>query len=429
MLPPSVRGTTSTRVLATAVAGLLTGLAAAPAAAAPGDPAPGWAPRPEEAHREVVVSSSGEVFVDASSEGGYKDINYLERGSAGSWVRTPDDSTHVTHLATGPGDYAVSVWHSADGDARYRLHDGTGWNDTETFYEGDVHASDMDANAAGDVSVLLRLHFDGGTLLARLPRGGEWTVQEVPGVPADIPADVVLNEQGKTTVVWAALDGETSIVRRSIVRAGSTTLSPPTTIGTLNNNEPNLSIVSDGEGRETLIGGNLLWRQPHTSRPLEYRLRTSVAARLAAGDTATRVVWPTGTTARHEVRSILFDDDVQQPQTTLWSHPRTSCTETFRTRLGIGMVPGGRSYVAIGVTRRIDSDGVCPDVTGFVTVDRADRVLNTQPLGYFAEAYTIDVAAGAAGPIAVEFKNWDDHADPIHEDQPDGRYSMLFFRR
>jgi hypothetical protein len=29
----------------------------------------------------------------------------------------------------------------------------------------------------------------------------------------------------------------------------------------------------------------------------------------------------------------------------------------------------------------------------------------------------------------VEFKNWDDHADPIDEDQPDGRYSMLFFRR
>lgn len=433
MRRPPVPPTAAVRAAAAVVAGaLLASLAAHTAAAAPGDPATGWDSRPEEAHREVAVSDTGRVVVDASSEAGYEHVNYLEVGEQGEWVRTPDTSGHLTHLAAGPEDYAVSVWHDADGPARYRVLDGADWSEPATFHDGPVHASDLVSNADGDVAVLLRLHHDGGTLLARLPRGGTWTVQEVPGVATDLPAAVALNDAGKTTVVWAAPSGVRSTVLRSVVREGSTQWSAPQTVGVVNDPAPNLSMVTDGEGRETVVGGNLLWRQPSTSKPLAYRMRTSTRAQLTAGHSATRVVWPAGVQDRYEVRSVLFDDETQRPQTTLWSHPMRECAYEFGLNslvLGVGMVPGGRTYLAVAVRRGIDTDGTCPDVARFLAVDRRDRVLGDQPLGSFTVGKELQVAAGAAGPVAVEFKNWDDDADPLGEDQPDGLYSLEFFHR
>ena len=412
---------------------LLTGLTAISAVAAPGDPVPGWAPRPEEAHREVAVSDQGRVFVSASNDPGYNQVNYLEVGYFEDWVRTPNAASPFgSHLATGPNGYAVSISYNT-----YRLYDGSAWSDRATFYEGSVGAVDMDANLAGDVSVLLRLAPDGGTVLARLPRGGEWTVQEVPGVSTDVPADVVLNEQGKTTVVWAVPSGERATILRSVVHAGRTDWSSPQTVGTVNHPEPNLSMVSDGEGRETIIGGNRLWRQPITSRPPEYRMRASIYAQMAAGDSDTRVVWPAETEDAYEVRSVMFFDEAQRPQSTLWSHtkPPDRCVVDHSglggIPVGVGMVPGGRSYVAVGIERGIETDGECPDVASLLPVGHYDRVLNEEPLGYFAENLggELQVAAGAAGPIAVEFKNWDDGADPIGGDQPDGLYSLSFHQR
>ncbi|MFD7307664.1 hypothetical protein [Promicromonospora sp. NPDC059942] len=415
---------------------LLTGLVAVPAVAAPGDPMPGWDPRPEEAHREVAVAGSGRVFVDASSEGGYKVVSYLENGYGNDWVRTENDPGTWAEIATGENGYAVDLRFSADGAARYRTHDGSTWSDAATFYDDDVHATQFAANSAGDVAVLLRLHEDGGggTVLARLAHGGQWVVQEVPGVPADVPADVALNDQGKTTLVWAAPAGETADVRRSVVRAGSTTLTPPTTVGTVNDPAPNLAIDTDGEGRETIIGGNLLWRQASTNQLPVYRLRASVHAQLVTGDSATRVVWPATTETGYAIRSVLFDDETQRPQTTLWSHtqPPSGCradSGIANVALGVGMVPGGRSYLAVGLRRDIGTDDTCPDIASLLVVDRQDQVLGEEPLGYFANGEEFQVDAGAAGPVTVEFKNWDDGADPVGEDQPDGLYSLGFFQR
>jgi hypothetical protein len=424
-----MRRTSARRTVTAVTAGLLlTGLTAVPAVAAPGDPVPGWAPRPEEAHREVAVSDRGRVFVNASSDGGYKFVDYLEVGAFEEWARTPDSgSPFGDHIATGPDHYAVTISYN-----RYRLYEGSAWTDAATFYEGSVQGVDMDANSAGDVSVLLRLAQNGGTVLARLPRGGEWTTQVVPGVSTNVPADVVLNDQGKTTVVWAAPSGERSTILRSVVHAGRTDWSRPQTVGIVNDPAPNLSMVTDGEGRETIVGGNSLWRQPVTSRPHEYRFRTSIYAKLAAGDSDTRVAWPAETEDAHEIRSVMFHDEVQRPQTTLWSYTKTRCTrnhDLYSVPFGIGMVPGGRSYVAVGLQHDIEPGTTCPDVASLLPVGHYDRVLNEEPLGYFANGEEFQVAAGAAGPIVVEFKNWDDHADPLSEDQPDGLYSMSFHQR
>jgi hypothetical protein len=425
---------------------LLAGAVAPPAAAAPGDPLPGWAPRPEEAHREVSVAPSGRVFVGASSEPGYKPISYLEHGYRDDWVRTATEAASWSGLATGADGYAVDVRTTVGGPAQYRVHDGDAWSDTSTFHDGEVLGAVMDSNSAGDVAVLLRVNDSRlpdphRTILARLPHGGEWVLQDL-GLPTDFPTDVVINEQGKTTVVWAvgiwSGDDHWSEIARVSVRAGTVSENKRQFVGTVNragqSTEINLAIDSDGTGRETIIAGNRLWRQPHTSRPHEYQMQTSVRALLATGDSTTRVVWPASTSSGYSIRSVLFDDKGRHPQRTLWSHanPTPVCRADAgldAIALGVGMVPGGRSYVAAGIERGIGSDGTCPDITSFLVVDRTGRVLAEQQLGYFAVGDEFQVAAGAAGPVVVEFKNWDDQADPISEDQPDGRYSMLFFNR
>jgi len=429
-------------VVAIAVAGaLLAGAGAPTASAAPGDPLSGWAPRPEEAHRDVSVAPSGRVFVDARAEAGYKPVSYLEQGYRDGWVRTEAQPASWSAVATGADGYAVDIRTAVDGPARYRVHDGTTWSAESTFFDGEVRAVDMDANSAGDVAVLLRQFEPQRAILARLPHGGEWVLQDL-GFPTDHPADIVINEQGKTTVVHAvgfsSPDRQWSNIVRIPVRAGTTSEGKRQLVGSVNrrgqSTHVNLSIDSDGTGRETIIAGNRLWRQPHTSRPHEYEMQTSTRALLATGESTTRVVWPAATSSGYSVRSVLFDDKGRHPQSTLWSHadPAPACRADAglgAIALGAGMVPGGRSYVAVGIERGIDSDGSCPDIASFLVVDRRDRVLAEQPLGYFAVGDEFQVAAGAAGPVVVEYKNWDDHADPISEDQPDGRYSMQFFNR
>ncbi len=414
---------------------LVAGLVAPSASAYPGDPLFSWAEKPEEAHRNVSVAGSGRVFVSASSESGYKPVSYLEHGYENDWVRTETGPASWTGLATGPGNYAVNVRFAADGPASYRVHDGDTWSDTSTFYDGTVHKAFMDSNSDGDVSVLLQLRPDGGMVLARLLRGGEWTFVELTSGPLAVAAaDVVLNEQGKTTIVWAVpFEGRSVIIRR-IVREGSTTESTTNVTITVNGTRVPLSIASDGAGRETIIAGNQLWRQPHTSKAPEYRMRTSVHALLATGESATRVVWPILTETGYAIRTVLFDDVANRRQHIVWSHrvPPARChagSGLDNLALGVGMVPGGRSYVAIAIRRGAETDGICQSNTAFLVLDRADRVLAEQSLGYFANGDELQVAAGAAGPIAVEFKNWDDHADPLSEDQPDGLYSLSFYHR
>jgi hypothetical protein len=436
-------------VVAIMAAGVLLASAVAPpASAAPGDPLPGWEPRPEEAHREVSVAPSGRVFVDANSESGSKPISYLEDGYQDDWVRTETDPASWTGLATGADGYAVNIRTTVGGPAQYRVHDGDAWGDTSTFHDGEVIGAVMDSNSVGDVAVVLRVNDPRlpdphRVVLARLPHGGEWVLQDL-RLPTDFPIDVVINEQGKTTVVWApgssAGTREYSSIIRIAVRAGTTSELKRQLVGTVDrtsgsdSTQLHLQIDSDGQGRETIIARNRVWRQPHTSRPHEFQMKIGLRGLLATGATTTRVVWPVSDQTGYSVRSVRFDDAGRHPQRTLWSHatPPAACrtgSGLGAMALGVGMVPGGRSYVAAGIERGIDTDGVCPDIASFLVVDRSDRVLAERPLGYFAVGDEFQVAAAAAGPVVVEFKNWDDHADPISEDQPDGRYSMQFLNR
>jgi len=425
-------------VAATAACTVLTGLLAGPAAAAPGDPHSEFGFMSELAHRNVAVGASGDVFVDARSEPGYLPISYLEHGYVSNWVRwdrTEAEPATWSGLAAGANGYAVNVRFSSDDEpATYRTHDGDAWGDTTDFLDIPLRDAEMDANSAGDIALLVRERDSDQSSLVVIPRVGQRHSLGLDAVPASVSADVTLNEQGKATVVWAAPSRGASTIRRIIVRERSYTPSTPQRLGTVNDPRPNVSVESDGRGRETIIAGNHLWRQPHTSRPPEHLMRTSVRALVTTGEQTTRVVWPVLTDTGYAVRSMLFDDLGQHPQTTLWSHqrPRAACRADAgldTLALGLGMAPSGRSYVAVGIRREIGTDDECANIASFLAVDRAGRVLNASPLGYFTNGEEFQVAASGAGPIAVEFKNWDDHADPISDDQPDGRYSLQFFRR
>jgi hypothetical protein len=199
----------------------------------------------------------------------------------------------------------------------------------------------------------------------------------------------------------------------------------------VNDPEPNLSIVTDGEGRETFIAGNKLWRQESTTTLPTYQFRTSVRAKLAAGNTATRLVWAVKTGEQYEVRTRFADPD-WRAESTLWTSPSphdATCDRGFE--FGVGMIPGGRSYVAMGITHIYDdsddSDGTCrgDSVADFLTVDRSDTVLNSTDIDYYAIGGPFQIDAAAKGPVVVTYKY--DHGSSYGGD--DGLWRMRFFSR
>jgi hypothetical protein len=394
----------------------------ATAQAEPGDPLPSWPERHGLAYRDVGVSGSGRVFDVLLPEGGYLYYSALEHGYEDEWSQTRVLPREGGGVVTGPGNYALAVV----GNRSY-IFGGTSWSEPVTIAEG-MTGIDVVGNRDGDVAVLWTGPA-GASYLSRHARGGSWETVQVPNVPAGSPIrDVVLNDAGKTTVVWAAPSGETSQIRRSIVRAGSTSWSTPQTVGTVNDPAPNLTLATDGEGRETLIAGNRLFRQESTSTPHTYQFRTSVRAQIATGNTATRVVWPVTTSGRYEIRT-RYIETTWRPETTLWSHTRpTGDYCDLGIELGVGMIPGGRAYVGVGI-RQFD-DGLppeCADIAELVTVNRSDDVLNEQPLGTYTTGGPFQVEANSHGPIAVEYLYQAYEADPMGD--RDGYYSMRFFAR
>jgi hypothetical protein len=104
---------------------LLPGLFAVPAAARPGDPAPGWpVTRHEVMHREVAVSGSGRVFGVGLPDTGTVDHSLLEHGVGDDWSRTEILPRSRGGVVAGPDDYAVAVTGNVS-----RVFDGTVWGD------------------------------------------------------------------------------------------------------------------------------------------------------------------------------------------------------------------------------------------------------------------------------------------------------------
>lgn len=415
---------------AAAACTLLTGLVAVPATATaptktsaqaePGDPLPSWPERPGLARRDVSVSGSGRVFDVLLPQAGYLYYSLLEHGYEDDWSETEVGPREEGGVVTGPENYAVGVV----GNQSY-IFDGASWSDPTTIAEG-MTDLDVVGNDNGDVAIVWTGP-TGATYLSRHSRGGSWETIQVPNVPSGLQVrDVVLNDAGKTTVVWAAPSGETSQIRRSIVREGSSSWSAPQTVGTVNNPVPNLTLATDGQGRETLIAGNQLFRQENTSTNHTFQFRTSVRAQIATGENGTRIIWPVSTSGRYEIHTRYTESATWRAEATIWSHvapAREACNMGIE--LGVGMVPGGRAYAGVGIRRTDESTPSCANIADLITVSRFDDVLNEEPLGTYTTGGPFQIEANTLGPVVVEYLYETYYADPMGD--RDGYYSMRFF--
>jgi hypothetical protein len=150
-----------------------------------------------------------------------------------------------------------------------------------------------------------------------------------------------------------------------------------------------------------------IWRQESSTRLPVFQFRTSVRAKAATGDTATRVVWPVKSAGRYEVRTRYIEHDGDwRAEEVLWSRRAPldpACDRGIE--LGVGMVPGGRSYVAAGIRHEADPvNDLCDgqEIADFLTINRFDDILNLQDLGYYSMGGPFQIEAGAAGPVALE---------------------------
>lgn len=418
-------------VVAIAVGVLVAGLAAA-SAAAPGDPAPTWPVRYAMAPRDAAVAGSGRVFEVGLPRTGSLDHSVLSHGRTASifneWssVRLPPSSDGG--VIAGRGDYAVAV--TGNTSRVFDGTDGVNWLDPVTIAEG-IEESNLVGNADGDAALLWNTA-DGTPFVSRMARGGTWETVSAPDLPLDAPRDVVINNAGKITVVWAVPTGTTSEIRRSILRAGSTAWSSALRVGIVDNPRPRLSIVTDGQGRETVIARNMLWRQESSNRLPVFQFRTSVRAKAATGDTVTRIVWPAKSDGRYEIRTrYVGQDNDWRDQTVLWSRRAPLDPVCDRgIEFGVGMIPGGRSYVAAGIRHEADPvNDVCDgrEIADFLTVNLSDDVLNLQDLGYYSMGGPFRIKAGTAGPVVLEYKTGHVPGDP--EFPFDGSWVMRFFTR
>jgi hypothetical protein len=220
---------------------------------------------------------------------------------------------------------------------------------------------------------------------------------------------VAINNAGKVTVVWAAPKGATAEIRRTVIRAGATTWSPSVAIGTVDHPRPRLRLVTEGEGRETLLARNKLWRQASSTRMPTYQFRTSSRAELAASDTLTRLVWAGLVGEEHRFYSRSAGTS-WGPRVLMWSEVgSTECGDS--PWFGVGMVPGGRSYAALAVRTDVGetTDSCGGPFAVVATLDRFDGILNLRgALGSAIPTTPFQVVGGTSGPIVVEHEvgNW-----------------------
>ena len=385
-----------------AVGVLLLGLAAPSASAAPGDPAPGWSAPEAETHRDVAVSGSGRVFSLSLPETGTLDHSALEHGYQSDWSRIDIPPSSQGGVIAGPGDYAMAVTGNVS-----RVFNGTSWEDPVMIHP-EVWKSKLVSNKDGDAALL----WSGGSglpFLSRLERGGSWVTGRVTGAPADVPRDVAITNTGRVTVVWAAPTGaKTAEIRRTVLRPGGTNWFASRRIGTVNTARPPLTLVAEGEGRETVLAGNKLWWQETLTEKPTYQFRTSVRAKLATGDTATRLVWSEEANTEHQFYTRAAGTS-WGPGVLVWENPGSPDECDLGNEFGVGMVPGGRTYIAAAIRSEV---GETTEVCGgpysiFRVLDRWSNVLGTSGFFYSSTGTPLQVEAGTAGPIVLEYEPGD----------------------
>ena len=374
------------------------------ASADPGDPAFGWRSPEGEVHRDVAVSGAGRVYSLSLPEPGRQEHSWLERGRWLEWERLEIPPVTTGGMIAGsPGDYAMAV----AGNQSY-LFNGTGWDGPVPITAQEIGRSKLVSNTDGDAALLWSAP-GGRSYLSRLERGGSWGTHRVPSVLVDVPRDVAINNAGKVTVVWAAPKGTTAEIRRTVIQAGATTWSPSMPIGTVDHSRPRLRLVTEGEGRETVLARNKLWRQASSTQMPTYQFRTSSRAELAASDTLTRLVWAGQVGEEHRFYSRSAGASWGS-RVLMWSSVgSTECGDS--PWFGVGMVPGGRSYAALVVRTDVGetTDSCGGPYETLVTVDRFDGILNRSGgLDSAIPTTPFQIVGGTGGPIAVEHEvgNW-----------------------
>lgn len=412
-----------TAIIAVGVA--LSGLAAAPtASASPGDPAPGWPEfRDDVMYRDVDVSSSSRVFAVGLPDPEILDHSVLEHGIGQDWSSEDLPPEADGGVVAGPGAYAVAVTGNLS-----RVFDGTSWGEPVEIAP-EIRESKLVGNRHGDAALLWKAG-DGLSHLSRLVRGETWETGLVPGIPAGARSDVVINDAGKVTVIFAVRTGSTSEIRRTILQKESSTWSRVLRLGTVRAVRPTISLVTDGVGRETFVAGNDLWRQVRSTEQPTFQFRTSVRAKLAAGDTGTRLVWAVRSGGRYEIRT-RFTGDRWRAEKVVWSRVAPldpSCDKGIE--FGVGMAPSGRAYVAVGIRHAIDDINlVCGgvEIADLLVVSGFDDVLSQRHLSDYANGGPFQVDAGLRGPVVVTYMYEDDGAGSGGEPPADGSWTMRFF--
>lgn len=403
------------RPLATAIAALaLTALPAATAYADPTDPAPGW----------TSLTTSGDVYAQMGGDGGAHvafaadfdtQTELLAFGPSGQ----PRDSAPVVGsdlLATGMSDEAIDIVGTPAGLGALTYSEGV-WSGPITFADVPNGASRraVDTNIYGDAVVTWS--DNDGQFHAATDIGG-WEVITPPAVDTD-PDGVnrfrvskpVINNAGKSSLVWFEPAAKGGRLMRSVLESGGSHWSTARPIATLASDPARISLTTDAKGRETVAAGSLVWRQVHDNSGFRFLFRAAGATEvgLDASGPRTRAVWMTRSGHTFKVLSRMVFDSELRPTTTVWTKAmdkkwRAGCFAKAGTLVGVS--PQGRSYLAWAVHSPYGLTG-CPEVGGGVVarvaaLNGADREVGAHNV-YYLRGHLSALSVTGRGPVALSY--------------------------
>lgn len=385
----------------------------------PTDPAPGWR----------SISTPGSVNAQMGGDGGahvayaadFDTETQLHAFGPDGQLRDSAEPVYGTGLlATGSADYAINLVRTPTDSLAAQTYSEGAWRGPIVFADasnGIDHRWFLDANSRGN-AVTTWVDDDGQFHAAVLPHDASWKVSTPPVVDRDPDgvyrfrvAKPVINEAGKTSLVWFEPGAKGGELMRSVLPSGSTRWSTARPIATLASDPATLVVASDGQGRETVAAGSLVWRQVHTNSGFRFQFQaagaTSVA--LAASGRRTRVAWMVKSGHTFTVKTRLIYDAELRPTKTVWTKVfskkwRAGCFAKAGTLVAVS--PQGRSYLAWAVDSPYGLAG-CPEFGGGVVarvtaINGADREVGAHNVSFLRGSLT-SLSVTGKGPVALSY--------------------------
>lgn len=383
----------------------------------PTDPAPGWSSRSTDGTIRAAMGGDGGAHV-AADESFDQPATLFSLGPDGQQRSATATDYHGPLLATGLGSSAVLV-HGRGTKVVARSYFEGAWSGEQVVADGlnGVHRLALDTNLYG-AAVAAWADNDGQFHVAT--DQPSWEEAPTPPVVDTDPDGVnrfrisnpVISDGGKTTLVWFEPAATGGTLMRSILRDGAgSRWSTPTPIATLASDPATISLTTDGQSRETVAAGSLVWRQAHVNSGFRFQFRATGATSvdLAASGRRTRVAWMIKSGHTFTVKTRLIYDAELRPTTTVWTKAfskkwRAGCFAKAGTLVAVS--PQGRSYLAWAVNSPYGLAG-CPETGGGVlarvaAVNGADRLLGDHNVGYLrGQLSTLSVTG--KGPVALSY--------------------------